>query len=459
MNKSTLATTIGITALFVLQGFWLYRTYTLYIIEKDTTINELFNIAIDKELAHRQFKYKNPKNPKFSFKSAKDMTLEEQSRLKGDTINYEELKQKGIANSFTEAFAQFRQEQLSKVKPLQIYTLDSLFRGELQAHALSISACQIKYMDKDTLPIDSIGQNTQFQWNSLTTELKPIGLYSSHYLQATVRVAPTAIMFGLLYNLIASFGIAIFIIAALYYQLVVIARTQKELKERETTIHNAIHDLKSPLNGVFALLDAVKGLVKGDTLMENFLQKGKGQIKRMTDMIESMLEATRKPEKRALLKLEETDLTEMVTYIKDDIDAVFPDKKYSFFLDNKLDTNTILTDKIALERCLRNLIENAFKYSDNGVNINVTLSQTGGRICIAVKDTGWGIPKKAQRRIGSLFFRAKLTDKPAQPGYGIGLCSVSTLIRKLGGVFHFISKEGEGSTFFLEFPKNIRSNH
>ncbi len=453
MSKSILTTIIGITALFALQGLWLYRTYILYIGEKGNTVNDLFKVAIDKELSNRVFKYKDPRNPTFTFKYADEMTPEERANLKGDTIDYKKLSDNGTARSFTEALSQLRQEQISQNRPLQINTLDSLFLEELSNHDLNIASCQIIYMDKDTLAIDSTNQYTPTGLGTITTKLTPIGLYSSHYLKATVQVTPTSIMLELLYTLIASFGITLFIIATLYYQLVVITHTQKELKEQETTIHNAIHDLKSPLNGVFVLLNTVKELVKGDTLMENFLQKGKGQVKRMTEMIESILETTRKPGK-SLLKLEVTDLIEMVSHIKENADTIFPDKKYTFFINNKLGTNTILTDKIILERCLRNLIENAFKYSDDGVNITVTFSQTKEQICIAVKDTGWGIPKKAQRHIGSPFFQVKIANKPAQPGYGIGLCSVNSQIQKLGGVFHFESEEGKGSIFFLKFPKN-----
>ena len=84
----------------------------------------------------------------------------------------------------------------------------------------------------------------------------------------------------------------------------------------------------------------------------------------------------------------------------------------------------IEADTVRLERCLRNLLENALKYSDDDVRITVTLTMKNNHYRIAIKDTGWGIPKKAQKKLGQQFFRVKQADKPAQPGYGLGLSSV-----------------------------------
>ena len=146
MSKSILTTIIGITALFALQGLWLYRTYILYIGEKGNTVNDLFKVAIDKELSNRVFKYKDPRNPTFTFKYADEMTPEERANLKGDTIDYKKLSDNGTARSFTEALSQLRQEQISQNRPLQINTLDSLFLEELSNHDLNIASCQIIYL-------------------------------------------------------------------------------------------------------------------------------------------------------------------------------------------------------------------------------------------------------------------------------------------------------------------------
>ncbi len=99
----------------------------------------------------------------------------------------------------------------------------------------------------------------------------------------------------------------------------------------------------------------------------------------------------------------------------------------------------IQADTVRMERCLRNLLENALKYSDDDVRITVTLTMINNHYRIAIKDTGWGIPKKAQKKLGQQFFRVKQADKPAQPGYGLGLSSVMLMAKEMGGSLTFQS--------------------
>ena len=60
--------------------------------------------------------------------------------------------------------------------------------------------------------------------------------------------------------------------------------------------------------------------------------------------------------------------------------------------------------------------------------------------------------KKAQKKLGQQFFRVKQADKPAQPGYGLGLSSVMLMAKEMGGSLTFQSEEGVGSTFFINLP-------
>lgn len=365
----------------------------------------MFKLSIDKELSLRQFSYDDPENPQFVFKDADSMSPEEKEHLKGDTIDYKSLSEKGVAQSFSEAVSQFQQEQLLRVKPLRVNVLDSVFRKELSCHNLFFSNCVVIRFDRDMVVVDSVGTCPLYDLGVVTTDLRPIGLYAAQFVQAKVQLKPTTIMMELLYNLMISFGIAVFIIAVLYYQLVIIERGRRVLKGRESAVYNAIHDLKSPLNGTFALLDAVSGIVKGDAMMVDSLRKGKSQIKRMTEMIESMLDTTLRIDSGTLLKINRIDLVGMVRMLEEEIPLNFSNKRYVFRVEDRLKESWIWTDRVLLERCLRNLIENALKYSDDGVVITVSLSQDEEYVHISVKDTGWGIPKEMQKKLVNSFLR------------------------------------------------------
>jgi len=115
----------------------------------------------------------------------------------------------------------------------------------------------------------------------------------------------------------------------------------------------------------------------------------------------------------------------------------------------------LITDRFSLDQIFGNLFDNAVKYRYLGrpVRIAVRAMPAGkGRIRIDVEDNGRGIAVADRERVFELFRRAGEQD---QPGEGIGLAYVRSLIRNLGGDITVASTEGTGSTFTLLLPSDL----
>lgn len=115
----------------------------------------------------------------------------------------------------------------------------------------------------------------------------------------------------------------------------------------------------------------------------------------------------------------------------------------------------VITDRFSLDQIFGNLFDNAVKYRYLGrpVRIAVRAMPVGkGRIKIDVEDNGRGIAVADRERVFELFRRAGEQD---QPGEGIGLAYVRSLIRNLGGDITVASTEGVGSTFTLLLPSDL----
>lgn len=220
-------------------------------------------------------------------------------------------------------------------------------------------------------------------------------------------------------------------------------------------VHSAIHDLKAPLNTAYASMDFIASQEK-EPMKANILNIGKTQIRQLIEIIESMLSLLKTADGKEISKKSLIEIEPFIEQTYQEIAKLYPEKKALFKLEKSENfPDSIQADAIRLERCLRNLLENALKYSNNDVRITVVLTMQNNRLQIAVKDTGWGIPKKAQKKLGQQFFRVK----PARPGYGLGLCSVKFLAKEMGGSLDFHSKEGTGSTFFINLPaENTNAN-
>lgn len=115
---------------------------------------------------------------------------------------------------------------------------------------------------------------------------------------------------------------------------------------------------------------------------------------------------------------------------------------------------TIVSDRLAVEQILSNLLDNAVKYVRDEVpgQIAVTAAEPSPQMIeLSVADNGRGIAERDLDRIFDLFRRAGAQDRP---GEGIGLAYVRTLVRRLGGTVRVASRLGEGSTFTVQLPKS-----
>lgn len=113
------------------------------------------------------------------------------------------------------------------------------------------------------------------------------------------------------------------------------------------------------------------------------------------------------------------------------------------------DVGTISADREALTRAVRNLLDNAAKYSPGGRDIAVSVARQGGRIAVTVRDHGMGIPRDEQETIFGQFSRGRHVRSSGIPGTGIGLAMVRRIVRAHGGEVRLASTVGEGSTFTI----------
>ena len=115
----------------------------------------------------------------------------------------------------------------------------------------------------------------------------------------------------------------------------------------------------------------------------------------------------------------------------------------------------LVSDRLAVEQILSNLIENATKYLQPGRpgHIVVSGAEERGRVVLSVADNGRGIDARDHQRVFDLFRRSGTQDKP---GEGIGLAHVRALAYRLGGTIDLRSTLGEGSTFRLVLPPTFQ---
>ncbi len=174
---------------------------------------------------------------------------------------------------------------------------------------------------------------------------------------------------------------------------------------------------------------------------------------KMDRLIRAILQLSR--EGRRVMAPETLDLGELVGGIAGSLRSITEARGVEITVGS---LPRIVSDRLAVEQILSNLIENAVKYlsPDRPGRIRVAGRAIGALVEIEVADNGRGIDAKDAERIFELFRRAGAQD---QAGEGIGLAHVRTLARRLGGTVTCRSTLGEGSTFTLSLPRKLPHDH
>lgn len=216
-------------------------------------------------------------------------------------------------------------------------------------------------------------------------------------------------------------------------------------------IYSAAHDLKSPLDSLLGLINIAQidlaHAGKGEyfVMMRNSIAKLSGFIKDITDYARN---------KRQDLTIVGIDMEKCILNIFSDLTFL---PNYSGLKKEISVTGGLFrSDKTRLEIVLKNLISNAFRYSDpmKDSYIHIKVAITSSHMTLTMADNGVGIAAEHLPKIFEMFYRASQDSK----GSGLGLFLVRESVKILQGEIAVSSKLGEGTTFILELPNLAGSN-
>lgn len=424
---------------------------TKYII----SIKKISQIALDKELY--LLEHPSIKNTDSLFnipiKSVDDMAQQEKNCLlkitkPGDTISVDKTREAGIGTTIGELFTQIAQDNAIQQGSIpNLNTIDSLYVAYSQNNYPHLF---ILY-NKDKQPISSVGyvKDSPFVFSS---ELYPLGTKGLLYIQLKVHIPMSDFIEHQLLTLALSVCLMLIAMLCLIYQLTAIKRKNDLLLKREASVNGTIHDLKAPLSGVITMLSWLK-MTEKDTEKKELLQLNQANVRNLVCQIESLLITARKDRQKIVLNKTEVDIYSVIEHIKRELSLLFQEKPHSITIVNDLPKDFhIFADAMYLENVCRNLIENALKYSDNGVRITVTLRLENGKLQVRFEDNGWGIARKYQKKLFTQFYQVPREPERLQRGYGIGLVQVKYIINVHGGEITVTSVENKGSTFTCTLP-------
>lgn len=211
------------------------------------------------------------------------------------------------------------------------------------------------------------------------------------------------------------------------------------------------HDLKSPMNRIFALsrILEMEGGLTNDQL--NYLKLVKETTNSGIDLITDLLDVTALEESSLNAAIAPVNLQELVRTKAELLQTAAAAKNITISILNEV-TKEINTDRDYLGRILDNLVSNAIKFSAANSHVFTKLWVEKSSLMLSVKDEGPGFSDYDKRNLYQKF--KKLTARPTggESSNGLGLAIVKTLVDRLNGQIELISEVGTGSEFIVKIP-------
>lgn len=453
MRKVIYIAIVAAVAIFCLQGLWIHNMRCAYISQAVGTMEKAMSVSIGKEIAFRRHTspYKDPKHPKIVAKAADDMTPEERNQLKGDTLDLDLLTQKHIGSNLSEVIIQFDQDGfIEEGKYILLPKLDSIFSQELKKTDVVANHCILLY-NKDTTIINSIGTLFANKQNVESTRLFPIGTKGLQFIQVKAETSLSPFLREMLFILVESILLVLIILGCVVYLVILIRKKDKLFKQREASVNGTVHDLKAPLNSVITFMGYLKKKLPDDSLQQ-LVERTMGQTRNLVCDIEALLITARRDKQKIALQKVEADLLQLIERARESVSIQYMGKPHQITLDSDADELRLRLDPLYVTNIIRNLLENALKYSNEGVSIVMKVRKEKGKVILAVGDNGWGIERKYQKKIFTQFFQVPREQVVHQHGYGVGLAYTKYIMEAHGGSISVESEPGKGSTFICKFP-------
>ncbi len=239
-----------------------------------------------------------------------------------------------------------------------------------------------------------------------------------------------------------------------------IAKEKAEESDRLKTVFlaNMSHEIRTPLNGILGFSNIICSGMCDAGQLEKYGRIIENSGQRLMTVIDDIIDISMIQSNQLKIEREDFNLNELL----EEVFVVYKNQKASQLsrIDFKMETclktenNHIISDKNRVYQILKNLLDNAFKFTETGHIKFGCLSSTTSEIVLYVEDTGIGIEEGKTGLIFEIFRQVEEGNSRRYDGSGLGLAITSGIVERLGGEIVVKSEIKKGTAFYVTLPRN-----
>lgn len=238
-------------------------------------------------------------------------------------------------------------------------------------------------------------------------------------------------------------------------QALIKALNKAEESDRLKTafLQNISHEIRTPLNVILGFSELLNDLVCTHEEIKEFTGYIKQSGNKLLDVVNNILDLSTIEANKFNIDSKSFSINSLVEDMYCKFYLIAQGKNISFNVNKDLSDieSNIKSDEVILKKILTNVLDNAFKFTQEG-NIDFGYSVKQDKIIFFVKDTGVGIPKDMSKRIFDGFMQVDVSSTRRYEGAGIGLTISKGLVELLNGTIWIESDLGKGTSVFIKIP-------
>ncbi len=228
-----------------------------------------------------------------------------------------------------------------------------------------------------------------------------------------------------------------------------IARTEAV---RNDFVANVSHELKTPVGAISLLAEALESAPEDQATVRRFASRMMTESARLAALVQDIIELSRLQGKDMAQAATEVDMNEVINEAVDRTRMPAQSKNIALVVGAPLPAS-VYGDQPQLVTALRNLIDNAVRYSPENTQVGIGLAVGDGVVSVSVSDQGDGLSLQEQERVFERFYRVDAARSRHTGGTGLGLSIVKHIVGNHGGEVTLWSAPKMGSTFTVRLPQ------
>lgn len=244
------------------------------------------------------------------------------------------------------------------------------------------------------------------------------------------------------------------VIAEEYILLLADDRTEVTRTEevRNDFVANVSHELKTPVGAISLLAEALESSADDPEAVRRFARRTHKESARLAALVQDIIELSRLQGTNVAQQGRAVDINTVVAEAVDRSQLPAESRNIELVVGGHADA-VVYGDQDQLVTALRNLIDNAIRYSPENTRVGIGIRSKDGLVAVSVTDQGEGLSPEDQERVFERFYRVDAARSRHTGGTGLGLSIVKHVVANHGGEVTLWSQPGQGSTFTIRLPE------